>query len=72
VTNTICCGSTFGNPRFSRDAIAEFGLSRTGLTPRRANYDTTSESTAAYGKPSFNNNVAYQPRIVQLGFRIAF
>ena len=33
---------------------------------------TTSESNAAYGNPSFNNNVAYQPRIVQLGFRLAF
>jgi hypothetical protein len=39
-----------------------------------ANYGsyTTSESNANYGKPSFNSNVAYQPRIVQLGFRFAF
>jgi hypothetical protein len=29
-------------------------------------------SNARYGQPSFNNNVAYQPRIVQLGFRLAF
>jgi hypothetical protein len=33
---------------------------------------TTSESNARYGQPSFNANVAYQPRIVQLGFRLAF
>ena len=33
---------------------------------------TTLESNAAYGRPSFNANVAYQPRIVQLGFRFAF
>jgi hypothetical protein len=33
---------------------------------------TTLQSNAAYGRPSFNNNVAYQPRIVQLGFRFAF
>ena len=33
---------------------------------------TTSQSNATYGRPSFNNNVAYQPRIVQLGFRVAF
>lgn len=33
---------------------------------------TTSQSNANYGRPSFNNNVAYQPRIVQLGFRVAF
>jgi hypothetical protein len=33
---------------------------------------TTSESNASYGRPAFNNNVAFQPRIVQLGFRFAF
>jgi hypothetical protein len=33
---------------------------------------TTEQSNARYGQPSFNNNVAYQPRIVQLGFRFAF
>jgi len=33
---------------------------------------TTSKSNANYEKPSFNNNVAYQPRIVQFGFRVAF
>jgi len=39
-----------------------------------ANYGsyTTSESNPNYGQPSFNSNVAYQPRILQLGFRIAF
>jgi hypothetical protein len=33
---------------------------------------TTQRSNAAYGQPSFNPNVAFQPRIVQLGFRLAF
>ena len=33
---------------------------------------TTQVSNARYGQPSFNANVAYQPRIVQLGFRFAF
>jgi hypothetical protein len=33
---------------------------------------TTAVSNANYGQPSFNPNVAYQPRIVQLGFRFAF
>jgi len=39
-----------------------------------ANYGsyTTSESNSSYGQPSFNSNVAYQPRIVPLGFRFAF
>jgi hypothetical protein len=39
-----------------------------------ANYGsyTTSASNAQYGLPSFNANVAYQPRILQLGFRFAF
>jgi hypothetical protein len=33
---------------------------------------TTQESNAQYGRPSFNANIAYQPRIIQLGFRFAF
>jgi hypothetical protein len=39
-----------------------------------ANYGsyTTSESNRNYENPSFNSNVAFQPRILQLGFRVAF
>ena len=37
-----------------------------------ANYGSYTESNSSYGQPSFNSNVAYQPRIVQLGFRFAF
>jgi hypothetical protein len=39
-----------------------------------ANYGsyTTQESNPLFGQPSFNGNVAYQPRILQLGFRFAF
>jgi hypothetical protein len=39
-----------------------------------ANYGsyTTNVSNAQYGRPSFNGNVAYQPRMMQLGFRLAF
>jgi hypothetical protein len=33
---------------------------------------TTQESSASYGQPSQNLNVAYQPRMLQLGFRVAF
>jgi len=33
---------------------------------------TTQESNRNFGLPSFNSNVAFQPRIVQLGFRLAF
>lgn len=40
----------------------------------RANYGsyTTQESNAAYGRPSYNANIAYQPRGLQLGFRFQF
>jgi hypothetical protein len=40
----------------------------------RANYGTwvTNESNARYGRPSDNNNIAYKPRVLQLGFRAAF
>jgi hypothetical protein len=39
-----------------------------------ANYGgyTISESNAAYGKPAQSSNVAYAPRELQLGFRVAF
>jgi len=39
-----------------------------------ANYGayTTNESNANYGKPSFTDNLAYQPRMLQLGFRTTF
>jgi hypothetical protein len=39
-----------------------------------ANYGsyTINESNANYGKPSSNDNLAYQPRMVQLGFRTTF
>jgi hypothetical protein len=39
-----------------------------------ANYGsyTINESNANYGKPSSNDNLAYQPRMLQLGFRLAF
>ena len=39
-----------------------------------ANYGsyTTQESSASYGLPSFNNNVSYGPRALQLGFRVQF
>jgi hypothetical protein len=33
---------------------------------------TTAESNALYGRPSQNTNVAYQPRMLQLGFRATF
>jgi hypothetical protein len=40
----------------------------------RANYGSfvTDEASPLYGRPVQNANVAYQPRIVQLGFRVQF
>ena len=40
----------------------------------RANYRsyTTAESNPSYGKPIQNVGLAYQPRMLQLGFRFAF
>jgi hypothetical protein len=39
-----------------------------------ANYGsyTTQESNRSYGQPAFNGAVAYQPRMLQLGFRFTF
>jgi len=33
---------------------------------------TTQESNRNYGNPAFNSAVAYQPRMLQLGFRLTF
>ena len=40
----------------------------------RANYGsyTLTETSTSYGKPSYNSNLAYQARMVQFGFRLAF
>jgi hypothetical protein len=40
----------------------------------RANFGsyTTSEVNASYGRPTRNENVAYAPRMLQLGFRMTF
>ena len=40
----------------------------------RANYGsyTLTETSAAYRNPSYNSNLAYQARMVQIGFRVAF
>jgi hypothetical protein len=35
-------------------------------------YTTVESAGAQYGQPSQNANVAYQPRMLQLGFRVAF
>jgi hypothetical protein len=39
-----------------------------------ANYGayTTVETNRNYGQPAQNTNVAYQPRMMQLGFRLTF
>jgi hypothetical protein len=40
----------------------------------RANYGTyvTDELSPLFGEPEYNNNLAYAPRTVQLGFRLTF
>jgi hypothetical protein len=39
-----------------------------------ANYGSyvTDESNRLFGRPSFNSNIAYWPRVMQLGVRLAF
>ena len=61
-----------------RIAISErvqlFGIFEVFNLFNHANYGsyTTNENNANYGKPSFNSNLAYQPRMLQLGFRTTF
>jgi hypothetical protein len=39
-----------------------------------ANYGSyvVNESSSEYGKPNFNANLAYQPRMMQLRFKVSF
>jgi hypothetical protein len=40
----------------------------------RTNYGSwvTNEGNAKYGQPTDNNNIAFMPRLMQLGFRTTF
>jgi len=74
-----------GDPIHRVDARVQYRLRIVGRTTvdgilevfnvfNHANYGsyTTQESNASYGQPSQNTNVAYTPRMAQLGFRLAF
>jgi hypothetical protein len=56
------------------DHTAVDGLVEVFNMLNHANYGsyTTAESNANYGQPSQNNNMSYQPRMVQLGFKFTF
>ena len=59
---------TFGGHRQLDGLLEVFNLFN------HANYGsyTINESNANYGQPSANTNLAYQPRMLQLGFRTTF
>jgi hypothetical protein len=59
---------------FKFDSVALDGILEVFNVLNHANYGsyTTVESSPLYGKPSQNINIAYQPRMVQLGFRMTF
>ncbi|PYR98899.1 MAG: hypothetical protein DMG16_19745 [Acidobacteria bacterium] len=56
------------------DRVQLFGIFEVFNVFNHANYGqyTTVEGTPDYGKPSFSDNLAYQPRMLQLGFRTTF
>ena len=56
------------------ERVKVFGIFEVFNLFNHANYGTytTNESNANYGKPSFSDNLAYQPRMLQLGFRTTF
>jgi carboxypeptidase family protein/TonB-dependent receptor-like protein len=59
---------SLGGPRQIDGMLEVFNLFN------HANYGsyTVNESNANYGMPSSNDNLAYQPRMLQLGFRLGF
>ena len=56
------------------DRVQLFGMFEVFNLFNHANYGayTTNENNRSYGKPSFSDNNAYQPRMLQLGFRTTF
>ena len=56
------------------DRLQLFGLFEAFNVFNHANYGsyTNNENSPQYGKPSFSDNLAYQPRMLQLGFRTTF
>jgi hypothetical protein len=60
--------------RFSFGRVNIDGIVEVFNLFNRANYGSyiTDLSASNYGAPTFNNNIAFQPRSLQLGFRAAF
>ena len=56
------------------ERVQLFGIFEAFNLFNHANYGayTTNEGNANYGQPSFSDNSAYQPRMLQLGFRTTF
>jgi hypothetical protein len=56
------------------ERVQLFGIFEVFNLFNHANYGayTTNEGNANYGKPSFSDNPAYQPRMLQLGLRTTF
>ncbi len=82
---TIIARNSFDLPNYHRTDVRvqrRFGIGRARLEGivevfnvfNHANYGTfvLNESNSRFGQPDPNLNVAYQPRMVQLGFRASF
>jgi hypothetical protein len=56
------------------DRVTTDGMLELFNALNHANYGnyTTQESSASYGQPVFSSNISYQPRVLQLGFRVQF
>ena len=65
---------TFGGP-IRKDRIHFFGTFEYEREPTTFSYDNsfvTNLSNVRYGQPSQDTNIAFQPRMLQLGFRLSF
>jgi PKD repeat protein len=60
--------------RFTLGHVALDGIVEVFNVFNRANYGSwiENESNARYGLPTDNNNIAFKPRVLQLGFRATF
>ena len=60
--------------RFQLARLSIDGMAEVFNVFNHANYGnyTNQESNASYGRPVFSSNISYQPRVLQLGFRVQF
>ena len=72
IRSTVSISAFSGDSAFGRRSVD--GIVEVFNVLNHVNYGsyTTQETSASYGLPAQNTDVSYQPRMLQLGFRVSF